>query len=1079
VRPIAVRIAASIVIVFALLLGSVAVFSGNATPVIAGTQYSSLVKTFIDGEGREIAAITVNGKPPETTSEVVNAPEPDVQMGINVLSDVPAFDWSYGCSATSAAMLFGYYDRTGYSNIYVGSTNGGVCPLDNSIWGDTSYPHVTCHECPLSATHQGTDNLTSKGHVDDYWVDYGSSGSDPYITGDWTEHTQGDCTGDFMGTNQSNFGNTDGATTFYFYTSGSPLYDYTGDEPGSRDGCHGVRLFAESRGYTVTANFNQLIAGYKGTSPGKGFTFADYVSEIDAGRPVLIQVKGHTMLGYGYDTTGEKIYVRDTWDHSSHQMTWGGSYSGMEHYGVTVLRLGSGSTPPSVTTNDASNVTASYARLNGNLSSLGAAPSVMVSFQWGTSSASYSNETTPQTKTATGVFSSDLGSLSPATTYYFRAKAVGNGTTYSAEKSFTTSTVSPSVTTNSATNISTSSASLNGNLSSLGSASNDEVSFQWGASPGIYPNETTPQTMTAVGLFSFDLTDLDPGTTCYFRAKAVGHGTSYGDGSSFATLTTPPSVATSDATNVAITSATLNGSLDSLGTASGINLSFQWGTSSGSYSNETTLQVRTTTGAFGFDLAGLSPGTTYYYRAGAVGHGTSYGAERSFRTLTTPPLVVTNDASNVTTDSAELNGSLTSVGTASSIEVSFQWSTSPESYSNETAAQVKTTTGEFSFDLSSLTPGTTYYFRAKAVGDGTSYGMEQSFAASTTPPSVATSEPANMTTNSARLSGNLTSLGTASNVDVSFQWGTSPGYYQNETTPQVMTTTGEFIFDLSSLTPGTTYYFRAKAIGDGTSYGIERSLTTWTTPPTVNTSNATNVAATSATLNGNLVSPGTASMVTVSFQWGTSPGAYTDESTSQTMNAAGAFSIQLSDLQPETTYYFRAKAVGHGASYGTEGSFTTATIPPSVTATDATGITTSKATLNASLVSLGTAEMVNVSFRWGTTTGGPYPNQATSQSMTAAGTIGLEVDGLTPGTTYYYVVEATGNGTASAAEKSFATLSPPLPVGTGSMTDAPNVDGTASAVPAEPFHWPVLWTVAGAVVVLGSLAFLFMRGLAR
>ena len=167
-RLTAGKIAASIAIIFALLLGSAAVFSRNANPVIAGTQDSSLVQTFIDGEGREIVAITVNGKPPETTSEVVDAPEPSVQMGINVLSDVPAFDWSYGCSATSAAMLFGYYDRTGYGNMYTGPTDGGVCPLDNSIWGDTAYPSVTCHECPLSATHQGTDSRTSnnpKGRV--------------------------------------------------------------------------------------------------------------------------------------------------------------------------------------------------------------------------------------------------------------------------------------------------------------------------------------------------------------------------------------------------------------------------------------------------------------------------------------------------------------------------------------------------------------------------------------------------------------------------------------------------------------------------------------------------------------------------------------------------------------------------------------------------------------------------------------------------------------------------------------------------------------------------------------------------
>lgn len=45
------------------------------------------------------------------------------------------------------------------------------------------------------------------------------------------------------------------------------------------------------------------------------------------------------MLGYGYDDTGSTIYIHNTWDYSDHSMTWGGSYSGMLHYGVAVVRL--------------------------------------------------------------------------------------------------------------------------------------------------------------------------------------------------------------------------------------------------------------------------------------------------------------------------------------------------------------------------------------------------------------------------------------------------------------------------------------------------------------------------------------------------------------------------------------------------------------------------------------------------------------------------------------------------------------------------------------------------------------------
>ncbi|MFC2063311.1 hypothetical protein ACFLS8_05160, partial [Chloroflexota bacterium] len=324
----------TIITIMVLLVGSGASIFSSASPASAESQNPYLVRTFTDGNGNQIDEIVFPGRPPEIKAVTAVVPEPNLQMGINVLSDVPAFDWSYGCSATSAAMLFGYYDRTSYSNMYAGPTDGGICPLDNTSWGSTVWPSSTVSECPLSATHNGIDGRAVYGHVDDYWVDYGDTGDDPYI-GNWTAHIDGDCTGDFMGTNQSTLGNVDGSTTFYFEPGGDPLYDYTG-APG--DGCHGMRLFAESRGYNVVTNFSQYIVGY--IHPVKGFTYDDFITEIDAGRLVLIQLEGHTVLGYGYDdTTDDTVYIHDTWDHSPHTMTWGGIYGGYQHFGVTVIQL--------------------------------------------------------------------------------------------------------------------------------------------------------------------------------------------------------------------------------------------------------------------------------------------------------------------------------------------------------------------------------------------------------------------------------------------------------------------------------------------------------------------------------------------------------------------------------------------------------------------------------------------------------------------------------------------------------------------------------------------------------------------
>jgi hypothetical protein len=321
----AIRVCLAWIIIAAVVAGS-GVWNVDAG---TGDQRIPIARTFLDESGRSIDEIIVPGEPPVRKARVSSIMGSN-GTGANVLAHVPAFDWSYGCSATSAAMLFGYYDNVGYPAMYTGPANGGVCPMNNSAWG--------YGETPLSASHKGVDGRTVKGHVDDYWVKSGDKGNDPYVTGGWAEHSPLDCTADFMGTNQQKYGNADGSTAFYFSHDGAPLYDFTGSS-GARDGCHGMRLYAESRGYTVETNYTQYIAEQKTG----GFTFEQFQSEIDAGRPVLIQVTNHTMLGYGYDVSAHTIEVHDTWDHASHTMQWGGSYpygdTPLQHFGVTVIHL--------------------------------------------------------------------------------------------------------------------------------------------------------------------------------------------------------------------------------------------------------------------------------------------------------------------------------------------------------------------------------------------------------------------------------------------------------------------------------------------------------------------------------------------------------------------------------------------------------------------------------------------------------------------------------------------------------------------------------------------------------------------
>jgi hypothetical protein len=314
---------------------------------IVNKHFSTRTITFSDGTILDENIINGPPKPPkgfEKERAPVSLPISGTTMATG-LSEVPAFKWVFGCSSVSGAMIAGYYDRTGYSDIYTGNTDGGLIPWQEDpswgSWTDSSgdeYPNN-----PLIASHDGLDGRSGYGSIDDYWVSYGSSANDPYI-GNWDQHAWGDAIGDYMKTSQSAYGNTDGATTFYSYsTSSTPLTCSTMKSLGidEVDGTYGRKLFYEARGYTVTDCYAQATDNAKRG----GFSFAQYKAEIDAGRPVFLNLQGHSIVGVGYDDSTKTVYLHDTWDNLEHSMTWGTSYSGMKLQSVSIVNL-QNSTPP-------------------------------------------------------------------------------------------------------------------------------------------------------------------------------------------------------------------------------------------------------------------------------------------------------------------------------------------------------------------------------------------------------------------------------------------------------------------------------------------------------------------------------------------------------------------------------------------------------------------------------------------------------------------------------------------------------------------------------------------------------------
>src|SRR5690606_3350297 len=123
-----------------------------------------------------------------------------------------------------------------------------------------------------------------------------------------------------------------------------------------------------------------------------------------------------------------------------------------------------------------------------------------------------------------------------------------------------------------------------------------------------------------------------------------------------------------------------------------------------------------------------------------------------------------------------------------------------------------TTTGNNTINLTGLTCGTTYHYRAYATKIGRAACREKATittSACPTAPSVTTGSSSSITQTSANVIANVTSTGGSAVTQVGVQYGLDGTY--GSSTPSSTTTTGNNTVNLTGLTCGTTYHYRAYA----------------------------------------------------------------------------------------------------------------------------------------------------------------------------------------------------------------------------------------------------------------------------
>ncbi len=555
----------------------------------------------------------------------------------------------------------------------------------------------------------------------------------------------------------------------------------------------------------------------------------------------------------------------------------------------------------------------------------------------------------------------------------------------------------------------------------------------------------------ALGSFSLPIISLSPGKTYYYKAFAESNGEIiYGEERSFTTPATLATISTKSITNLVSSTATCGGSISSDGGSFIVARGVCWNTEKSPTISLLTKTVDGTgSGDYSSKIAGLQPGNVYYVRAYATnGIGTVYGNEVQFSISAVLPVVTTSNwVQNISSTSAIVGGSVVSNGGVPIVEKGICWSTgnNPTYQSNRTIEG--TALGDFSSSISNLYPNTQYFFRAYAKNSiGVAYGALYSFTTKASLPVVSTNTFVELSSSSAMCGGNVSETGGLAVTARGVCWGLSSTvlFYPVNSYTNDGSGSGSFSSSISNLTPATLYYYRAYAVNSlGVSYGAVVSFSTLSTLASVTTSSVSSVGSSSATCGGNVVSDGGSLISARGVCWNTSGNPTILSSKISEGTGKGAFSLNISGLQPGTTYYLRAYVTnGQGTSYGEQVSFKTLATLPVLSTSSISSVGSTSAVSGGVISTDGGASIISKGVCWNTY-GNPTINSSKTNDGGGSGSFTSSITGLSGNTTYYVRSYATNSqGTDYGSQISFTTLSPTVIINTSSVTSI----STTSAV---------------------------------
>ena len=338
---------------------------------------------------------------------------------------------------------------------------------------------------------------------------------------------------------------------------------------------------------------------------------------------------------------------------------------------------------------------------------------------------------------------------------------------------------------------------------------------------------------------------------------------------------------------------------------------------------------------------------------------------------------------------------------------------------------------------------TTYHYRAVlSVSGSTYYGSDRVFTASSMP-IILSGSATRVAPDSATVVVNVIPNGTPTTA--TFESGTSIIYTDSISVGSIgsLSTARAVTTTLTNLDYNTVYHFRLVAANtSGTSFGSDITFTT-PAPPTVVSSSATAITATSAIINTSIFPNGAPTTVSVRYGYTTQYGFWSSSVDSGSGSSVVPQTIPITNLTPNTTYHWQVVAIDTSrnvTSYGADQTLRAGFAAPAVSLpfVDVTG---TSATLHTTVNPNGT--LTNCFFLTGTLPGS-YENTV---GPFFAGLGGVAQDqttvitGLQPNTVYHWdCVAVAASGRNETGDLSFQTL--PIPtVGTLITGDVTSTSG--------------------------------------